>query len=557
MKKELQNIVKNSIDRLFKAERSIDLNIDIEISIPKHTEYGDYSSNIAMILANKLKTKPRDIAEKISSDIKANNSDCINNVEIAGPGFINFFLNRETIINKISQINSLGSKYGNSNLGAGRKIIVEFVSANPTGYLHLGHARNAVVGDVVSRLLKAVGYDVTNEYYINDAGRQIDMLGISVFRKYERLFGRENDIPVDGYNGDYIDLLAQEIKENLGNSLIVSDNGELEGINYCKEYSQKRLLDEIKVDLEKAGIKFDNWFSEYDELHTDNNSINIMSTKSILNNQNTIEYKDNAVWFKATDFGENQDWVLIKSDGSPTYFLADIAYHYNKIQRDYNKLINIWGADHHSHISRLKSAIKALGYDDSMLQVLIIQFVRLISNGKEVSMSKRSGDYITMREVIDEVGSDVLRFFMLMRSTDSHLDFDLDLAKKESSENPVFYIQYAYARINSIFEKAATCNIKLSGKKLALLERSDELELAKTILNFPEIISDCAETLAPHKVTFYLQQLASKFHIYYNNCRIISDNKELSRARLFLIHCIQIVLHNGLKLLGVSTPQRM
>ena len=309
--------------------------------------------------------------------------------------------------------------------------------------------------------------------------------------------------------------------------------------------------------MSKAGIYFDRWFSEKEGLHGKKEKNRIDPIKKQLEKNNALEKKDNALWFKATEFGDTQDWVLIKSDGTPTYFIADIAYHNEKIERGFDKLINIWGADHHSHIGRLKSAIKALGYDESILQVLLIQFVRLVSNGKEVSMSKRSGEYVTMREVLEDVGADVLRFFMLMRSSDSHLDFDLELAKKQSSENPVYYVQYAHARINSIFEKAGQSNIKESKDYLGLLDKAEEIEIAKTLLNFPEVIKDSANTLTPHKITFYLQELASQFHVYYNKYKIIGDDDKISSMRLYLIKCVKTVIHNGLKILGVSAPERM
>ena len=556
MKESLRNIVRDTVENLFFSKEDDLILSDIDISTPKKREFGDYSSNIAMILTKQLKKRPRDIAEQISGKLSTSHSELFKKIEIAGPGFLNFFINEVSIMSELLEIEKQGERFGETDIGKGQKIIVEFVSANPTGYLHLGHARNAVVGDGVSNILKASGYDVTKEFYINDAGRQIEMLGVSVFRKYQQIFGADIEVPEDGYKGSYIAEIANEINGRVADGLIKNES-EQESLDFCKNYAKARLLEDIKEDLSKAGIYFDNWYSEKEGLHADTEENKIDLIKKQLEKNNALENKDNALWFKATEFGEAQDWVLIKSDGSPTYFLADIAYHNEKIERGFDKLINIWGADHHSHISRLKAAIKALGYDEKILQVLLIQFVRLVSSGKEVSMSKRSGQYVTMREVIDEVGVDVLRFFMLMRSTDSHLDFDLDLAKKQSSENPVYYVQYAHARINSIFEKAEEANIKESKDYLGLLEKPEEIEIAKTLLNFPEVILESTKTLSPHKITFYLQQLASQFHVYYNKYKIIGDDDKISSTRLYLIKCVKIVIHNGLKILGVSAPERM
>jgi len=556
MKESLKNIVRDSVENLFFSNKDDFPILDIEISIPKKREFGDYSSNIAMVLTKMLKKKPRDIAEHISDKLSTSHPVLFKKIEIAGPGFLNFFIDETSLMSELEEIERQGDYFGQTDLGQGQKVIVEFVSANPTGYLHLGHARNAVVGDGVSNILKACGYDVTTEFYINDTGRQIEMLGVSVYRKYQQIFGSDIEIPEDGYKGSYIADIANEINNQIGDELIKNDREE-ESLDFCKNYAKDRLLVDIKDDLSKAGIYFDRWFSEKEGLHGKKEKNRIDPIKKQLEKNNALEKKDNALWFKATEFGDTQDWVLIKSDGTPTYFIADIAYHNEKIERGFDKLINIWGADHHSHIGRLKSAIKALGYDESILQVLLIQFVRLVSNGKEVSMSKRSGEYVTMREVLEDVGSDVLRFFMLMRSSDSHLDFDLELAKKQSSENPVYYVQYAHARINSIFEKAGQANIKESKDYLGLLDKAEEIEIAKTLLNFPEVIKDSANTLTPHKITFYLQELASQFHVYYNKYKIIGDDDKISSMRLYLIKCVKTVIHNGLKILGVSAPERM
>lgn len=556
MKDSLKEIVKKTVQNLYSADSNSLSEIDIEISIPKKREFGDYATNIAMVLTKELKKKPRDIAEQISKTLSESHSDIFKQVEIAGPGFINFFINEESLMAELKAIETEGDKFGEINIGKGKKVIVEFVSANPTGYLHLGHARNAVVGDAVSNILKTAGYCVTKEFYVNDAGRQIDMLGISVLSKYKQLHGIDAEIPEDGYMGSYITEIAEEIKEQVAGRLI-KNKSEEQALQFCKDFGKDRLLDDIKVDLSRAGIEFDNWYSEKEGIHKEGDENKITLITKELEKHNALENKDGALWFKATEYGDSQDWVLIKSDGSPTYFITDIAYHNEKIERGFDKLINIWGADHHSHINRLKCSLKALGYEESILEVLLIQFVRLVSEGKEVKMSKRSGEYVTMREVLDEVGADVLRFFMLMRSSDSHLDFDLDLATKQSSENPVFYVQYAHARINSIFQKSTEASIDMSNYSLNLLDKPDEIEIAKTLLNYPEVVADSARTLSPHKITYYLQELASQFHVYYNKYKVVGDDDNLSSTRLYLLSCIKTVIHNGLQILGVTAPERM
>lgn len=559
MKEEIQKAVSESIEAI---ERMgfVSAPVEISITVPKKREFGDFSTNIALVLGSEIKKIPREVAELIIENIPKERRNLFKKIEIAGPGFINFFIKEEAIATKLTEIERLGENFGNSNIGNGQRVIVEFVSANPTGYLHIGHARNAAVGDAISEILKATGFDVTREFYINDGGRQMELLGLSVYRKYEELFGIKKDMPEDGYYGEYIKEIAEEIKDKIGMGLLKEAHEE-EAVSYCREYARRRLLDEIKRDLTNFGVTFDSWYSELEELYRPipelgyKNKIDCI--KNELRKRDAIEEKDDALWFQASRFGDSQDWVLVKKDGSPTYFLSDITYHYDKFYRGFKRLINVWGADHHGHIARLKAALRALGLDDSQLDVVLIQFVRLIREGREVSMSKRAGSYITMREVMEEVGRDVMRFFLLMRSSDAHLDFDLDLAKRESSENPVYYIQYAHARIGSIFEKARERGILPSKESLSLLSLPEEIEIIKKLLLFPEVIMESASSLSPHRVAFYLQEIASDFHIYYNKNRILSDDRNLSGARLYFIDCIRTVIRNGLKLLGVSVPQRM
>ncbi len=557
MIKELIKEAVNSSVEKYLQDNSIDVSgFEFEIETPKNIEFGDYSTNAALILANKIKSKPRDLAEKLIEILNSSDNTLFKKMEVAGPGFINFHLNEEVFLKGLMEIESKAEKWGSSDSGSGQKILVEFVSANPTGYLHFGHARNAAVGDSLSRILKYSGYEVTKEFYINDAGRQMDLLGESVFVRYKQLFEIDIEIPEDGYQAEYITDIANDLKSQKNDSLLKL--AEEEAKSYCKDFAYNVLLNEIKLDLLDAGVEFDEWYSEKENIHSTDDGINVLEqVKELLNNKNSIFENEGALWFKATDFGDTQDWVLVKSDGLPTYFYADIAYHNEKIKRGYNRLINIWGADHHSHVSRLKSAVKALYNDDNIIEVLLIQFVRLIRDGKEVAMSKRSGSFVTLREVLKEVGRDVTRYFLLMRSTDSHLDFDIDLAKEQSSENPVYYIQYAHARIESVLTKAGDSGFAPSPDFIESLQLQEEMQVVKKLLQFPEIVDQSAASLSPHRIAFYLQDLASEFHVYYNRNKILTENSELTTARLYFIACIQTVLRNGLSLLGISAPRRM
>lgn len=558
MKEDIIKVVCKSVENIAKNNELPDLSVDIEVGMPKRKEFGDFSVNTAMLIANKLGKKPRDVAQLIIDNLPEEKDELFNKVEIAGPGFINFYVKEESIVNKLLEIETGGEKFGTSNIGNGEKVLVEFVSANPTGFLHMGHSRNAVVGDTVARILSASGYNVVKEFYVNDAGRQMNLLGESVLIRYKELFGHTEELSEDGYKGDYVIDIAKQIESEKGDSLL-QDSPEVAS-EYCKEFAKGILLEEIKKDLADINVFFDEWYSEKDHIHGINSELGkskLDQMKELLQSKGVLEEREGALWFKATEFGDTQDWVLIKSDGSPTYFLADIAYHLDKYERGFDSIINIWGADHHGHVSRLKAALRSLDLDNSRFIVLLIQFVRLMRQGQEVKMSKRAGSYVTMKEVVEEVGSDVMRFFLLMRSSESHLDFDLDLAKKESSENPVYYIQYAYARIGSIFRKADDEGVVQSNKNLNLLNAPEEIDLIKKLLLFPEVVEDSARSLAPHKVAYYLQELAAQFHMYYNKSRVVDENKDISGARLYLISCVRTVLGNGLNILGVSAPERM
>jgi len=558
MKEDIQRVVQESVESLGRKVGIEDLPVEIEVGVPKRKEFGDFSVNTAMILAKVMRKNPRQVAELIIENLPAEKEDLFKKVEIAGAGFINFFVKEEAMVHKLEEIRKLDRRYGCSALGEGRKVLVEFVSANPTGMLHMGHARNAVVGDTISSILSASGCEVTREFYINDAGRQMDLLGESVYARYRELEGEEAEIPEDGYKGEYVKEIAQEIKNEKGDLLI--ERASRESLTeYLREYAEKKLLECIKQDLEGIGVRFDEWYSERENIHGLNGArkSKLEDVRESLQAKGALEEKDGALWFMATRYGDSQDWVLVKSDGSPTYFLADIAYHMDKYERGYGNIINVWGADHHGHVSRLKAALTALGLEPSRFNVVLIQFVRLMRGGEEVSMSKRAGSYVTMRDVVNEVGADVMRFFLLMRSSESHLDFDLDLAKKESSENPVYYIQYAYARISSLFRKAEEEKLSDSVESINLLNKSEDIELVKKLLMYPEIVEESARLYAPHKLAYYLQELASEFHAYYNKFRIVDNDRELSKARLYLVRCVQTVLSNGLGLLGITAPERM
>ncbi|MEE9253111.1 MAG: arginine--tRNA ligase [Thermodesulfobacteriota bacterium] len=560
---EIKNAVAQAVECVRRKSNisSVPENLFVEVEIPKNREFGDYSTNVAMILARPLQKSPREVAAIIIDNLSQNHRALFKSIEIKGPGFINFFVHEAVITSKLADIYNSAESFGRSTAGQGKKVLLEFVSANPTGALHMGHARNAAVGDALARILRAVGYDVTTEYYINDAGRQVDMLGRSVFERYKESFGLDAHMPQDGYYGEYIKSIAGEIRSIKGDELLSEGSDEKDSIRYCAGFAKQALLEQIKGELEELGVGFDNWYSEEAELHSgdgaDGISLKVKSVIGELEDRGALYKKDGALWFRATEYGDSQDWVLVKSDGTGTYFLNDIAYHGDKLGRGALRLINIWGADHHGHVKRLKSALKALGFEDSMLEVVLIQFVRLMRDGVEVKMSKRAGSYVTMSEVVEEVGSDVARFFLLMRGTDSHLDFDLELAKRESAENPVFYIQYANARIRSVFKKAEAAGISPSPDHLELLTLPLEIEITKKLLMFPDALRESAELLSPHKIVFYLQDIASDFHVYYNKNRIIGDDHTLSQTRLFFAECIRAVVRNGLGLLGVSIPERM
>jgi len=555
MKTKLAHLIANAVTACTQKGLLPDVKLShIEIEVPANPEHGDYASNVALILAAQAKQNPRKIAQIIQENL-ADPENIIEKTQIAGPGFLNFFIKENIWQQTLQSIEEKKENFGRSSMGNGKKVQVEFVSANPTGPLHIGHARGAVVGDVITNLLATVGYAVSKEYYINDAGNQMNNLGKSVLLRYRELLGEKIEFPETCYRGDYIKDIAGEIIKREGDKYLKSN--EEETISYFTSIAGQAILEEIKVDLRDFGVTFDHYFSEK-ELYKNNGVVNLLDS---LREKKFVYSDGETLWFRTTDFGDEKDRVVIRKNGEPTYFAADIAYHQNKFSRDFEMVIDIWGADHHGYMPRLWAGIQALGYDKNALKIILVQLVNLLRGGVSAAMSTRSGEFVTLREVLEEVGKDAARYNFLMRRSDSHLDFDLEIAKKQSNENPVYYVQYAHARICSIMRMAQQEHgIVLPVYKdinPALLNEPEEKTLIKLMARYPETIYGAAKSLEPHRITFYLNELASVFHSYYNKNKVISDNKELTAARLFLIKAISIVLENALKILGVNAPEKM
>ena len=523
---------------------------DFVIETPKDEKNGDFSTNLAMQLTRILRQNPRKIAEAIVGGIDL--PGLVERVEIAGPGFINFYLVPGWLNRVLPAIQEEDADYGKSNAGGGERVQVEFVSANPTGLLHMGNARGGALGDTLAAVLNEAGYVCDKEYYINDAGNQVENLGKSVEARYFELLGRDDyQIPEDGYHGKDIIATAQRLLDEKGESLV--DLPEAERRELMKNYALKEKVAGIRGSLENFGVVFDNWFSEQ-SLH---DAGSVHEVVDILREKGVVYEKDGAQWLRATDWGEEKDEVLVRSNGTPTYFAADIAYHRDKFERGYKRLINIWGADHHGHVARLKGAMTALGYPGDDITVILMQLVRLYRGGEIVKMSKRSGKYVTLDELIEEVGKEAARFFFIMRSPDSALDFDLDLAKAESSDNPVYYVQYAHARICSILSVAGVDTPKAADVNLSLLTEANERVLIRKLAEWPQEVADAARELAPYHLAYYAKELANAFHSFYNSCKVLTDDAALRDARLALVDCTRITLRNVLTLLGLSAPERM
>ncbi|MBN1827612.1 MAG: arginine--tRNA ligase [Deltaproteobacteria bacterium] len=553
MKKKILELLGRAIEAAFidgslcRAEAPI-----IEIELPREENHGDYATNIAMILAKTQKKSPRLVAETIMNHLHCNG--ILEKVDLAGPGFINFFVKKDLWVTLLEEVDLKGDAYGRSDLGSGQRVQVEFVSANPTGPLHIGHGRGAAVGDVLSRILEATGHAVVKEYYINDAGNQMANLGKSVYFRYLELLGQSVSLPDGCYRGDYIIELARTMLDRHGAALQSTTPEEV--IPLFTDYAAGIIMEGIKEDLRIFGVEFDCYFKE-SELHKDRGVFNLLET---LRSRAFVYEQEGALWFKSTAFGDEKDRVVIRETGEPTYFAGDIAYHKNKYERGFDKVIDIWGADHHGYIPRMSAGIQALGRSRDDLKIVLVQLVNLLRNGVPVAMSTRAGEFVTLREVIDEVGADAARYNFLMRRSNSHLDFDLEIAKKQSDENPVYYVQYAHARIVNILKTAADrgYGVPRYGEiNAGLLTEPEEHELVKMIDRYPELIEGCALSLEPHRITFYLNGLAALLHSYYNKHRVVSDDGELTKARLFLVYSIGVVLRSALGLLGVAAPDRM
>ncbi|MFC4321861.1 arginine--tRNA ligase [Litchfieldia salsa] len=549
-KERLKDEIKASVQRAGLAtEEQIP---EVVLEIPKEKAHGDFSTNMAMQLARIAKKAPRVIAEELVQAFDKSKGS-IDKIEIAGPGFINFYMDNTYLTDLIPTILKAQGAYGETNTGKNQKVQVEFVSANPTGDLHLGHARGAAVGDSLSNVLAKAGYDVSREYYINDAGNQINNLAYSVEARYMQALGLEKEMPADGYHGQDIVGIGNKLAEEFGDKYIQVE--EQERFDFFREYGLKYEMAKLQKDLEEFRVSFDVWYSET-SLYHDGKIDRALAT---LREKGHIYEEEGATWFRSTAFGDDKDRVLKKQDGSYTYLTPDIAYHQNKLERGFEKLINIWGADHHGYIPRMKAAIQALGYGEDTLEVEIIQLVHLYKNGEKMKMSKRTGKAVTMRDLIEEVGLDAVRYFFAMRSADTHMDFDLDLAVSKSNENPVYYSQYAHARICSMLRQGEELGIELSGD-LALehVTSEKEVDLLKKLGEFPAAVAEAAEKRIPHRVTNYTYELASALHSFYNAEKVLDhDNLEKTKARLALMKAVQITLQNSLALIGVSAPEKM
>lgn len=551
---QMKDVLKQEIkEAVMKAGLAAESEIpEVVLEVPKDKSHGDYSTNMAMQLARIAKKAPRNIAEEIVASFDKGKAS-IDKLDIAGPGFINFYMNNQYLTKLIPAVLEAGEAYGETNIGGGERVQVEFVSANPTGNLHLGHARGAAVGDSLCNVLEKAGYEVSREYYINDAGNQINNLALSVEARYFQALGKDKPMPEDGYHGEDIKEIGRKLADEFGDRFVHEE--ESERLAFFRKYGLKYELGKLREDLENFRVPFDVWYSET-SLYQNGK---IDQALEALREKGHIYEEDGATWFRSTAFGDDKDRVLIKKDGSYTYLLPDIAYHKDKLDRGFQKLINVWGADHHGYIPRMKAAIEALGYDKETLEVEIIQLVHLYKNGEKMKMSKRTGKAVTMRDLIDEVGLDAVRYFFAMRSADTHMDFDLDLAVSTSNENPVYYAQYAHARICSMLRQGEEKGISFEGNlDLTKIASEKEYDLLKVIGSFPEAVADAAEKRIPHRITNYIFELASVLHSFYNAEKVLDPaDEEKSRARLSLMKATQITLNNALKLIGVSAPEKM
>jgi len=562
MKQHIRTLIRHAAKTAFEQGRlPSDMIPEFMVEEPKLEAHGDFSTNLAMAMASSQKMAPRKIAEALLAHIQ-DSEKILLKTEIAGPGFINFFIAPGAWHPILREIHEKDEQYGASDIGKGQKIQIEFVSANPTGPLHFGHGRGAAVGDSIANILAFCGYDVHREYYINDSGRQITTLGRSVFLRYKELFGENIAFPEDCYQGDYIRDLAQRLVRTNEGDIIIDNDGNLiitdesSQIDHFAKYASNDLLQNIRQTLEDFGVRFDNWYSE--QSLYDSGKVDAM----ILDHQGKglMYEKEDALWFKTSDFGDEKDRVVVRANGQTTYFASDIAYHIEKFQRGFDKVIDVWGADHHGYIPRVTAALEAAGQNKEKFQVILIYMVNLFRDGQPVAMSKRSGEFITLKDVVDEVGKDAARFIFLTRHYESPLDFDLELAKKKTNDNPVFYVQYVHARISSIIAKSLEMGIDAGAwddAAMAMLIEPEDIGLIKAISRYPEVVKQSAQSSEPHRITYFLMNLSAAFHAYYNRNRVLGDDPLLSRARLYLISAVKKTIRNGLKLLGVSAPEKM
>ena len=582
MKDQLQDLIKKCIQDLISKGILIEMPPNVRLDHTKDNSHGDYATNIALMLSKQAKMNPVDLAKIIVDQLEE--SSFINKIEIAGPGFINFFISDESSSSVVSEIIDQEALYGSSEIGQGKKVLLEYVSANPTGPLHVGHGRGAAYGATISNLLRAVGFKVDNEYYVNDAGRQMDILAVSIYLRYLSLCGENLRFPDNGYQGQYIKDIAQVIYESSGEEFYKkldlifanvskdgSEGGDKEShIDGLIENSKSILGDSfraifqvgiesilggIKSDLSEFGVVFEKWFSEQSLIDTGLSE----SCISKLKESEKVYEKDGALWFKTTNYGDEKDRVVVRDNGNHTYFASDIAYHFDKFERGYDKIINVWGADHHGYISRVKASIDALGHSPDKLEILLVQFANLYRGGSKVQMSTRSGSFVTLEDLRKEVGNDAARFFYILRKSEQHMDFDLDLAKSKTNENPVYYIQYAHARICSVFRQANEKEMEVdhSQANLSLLTEGIEKNIIKELSRYKSVLESSAIQYEPHQLAYYLRDLSTHFHSYYNACKFIVEDKHLTQARLSLIHATRQILINGLSILGVSAPESM
>ncbi|MDC0963355.1 arginine--tRNA ligase [Candidatus Pseudothioglobus singularis] len=582
MKDQLQDLLKKCIQDLINEGLINEMPPKVRLDHTKDKSHGDYATNIALMLAKQAKTSPLELAKIIVNQLE--DASFIKKTEIAGPGFINFFLSDASSTSIVSEIIELGEMYGKSEIGKGQSILLEYVSANPTGPLHVGHGRGAAYGATVSNLLRNIGFKVDNEYYVNDAGRQMDILTVSIFLRYLSLCGEQIRFPDNGYQGQYINDIADSIVVESGESFkqsadIVFENICKDGIEGGDKESHidelivrakdllgdnfqtifqvgiESILGGIKDDLADFGVRFEKWFSEQSLIDSGLSE----SCITRLKDSGHIYKKDGALWFKTTNYGDEKDRVVVRDNGNHTYFASDIAYHLEKLERGYDKIINVWGADHHGYIPRVKASIGALGHKPDKLEILLVQFANLYRGGQKVQMSTRSGSFVTLEDLRKEVGNDAARFFYILRKSEQHMDFDLDLAKSKTNENPVFYIQYAHARICSVFRQANEKGFEsnLEDANLSLLTEEVEKNILRELSRYKSVIESAAIQYEPHQLAYYLRDLATQFHSYYNACTFILEDQDLTQARLSLIHAAKQVLRNGLSILGVGAPESM